>query len=99
MMNEIDLNCYVKIIEYIETQLSNEKDLIASISKLLIKLVRKLECEDNREAINNGIILATSYIRNPSAHQYNNIGTTSKDLNLNSKEQMLSLLREELLPN
>jgi hypothetical protein len=49
--------------------------------------------------INNGIILATSYIRNPSANQYNNIGTKSKDLKVKDKEEMLTSLREELLLN
>ena len=99
MMNELDVNCYVRILEYIETQLSNGRDLMASISKLLIKLVRKLECGTNQESINNGIELATSFIRHPSAHHYNTIGTKSKDLDVNDKEQMLSFLREEVLPN
>lgn len=99
MMNEFDINFYVKIIEFIETQLSNGKDLTAVISKTFIKLVKRLECENNREFIGNGIVLTTSYIRNPSAHQYNNIGIKSKDLELNDKEEMLSFLRGELLPN
>lgn len=99
MMNELDINWYVKIIEFIETQLSNGKDPLALISKILIKLVKRLECENNREFIGNGIVLATSYIRNPFAHQYNNIGEKSKDLKLTEKEEMLSLLRGELLPN
>ncbi len=89
----------MKIIEFIETQLSNGKDLTTLISKILIKLVKRFECENSREFISNGIILATSYIRNPSAHQYNTIGEKSKDLKLNDKEEMLSLLSGELLPN
>lgn len=99
MMNKLDINYYVKLIEFIETELSNGKDLTAIISKILIKLVKRLDCENSREFIGNGIIFATSYIRNPSAHQYNTIGEKSKDLRLNDKEEMLSFLRGALLSN
>ncbi|MFW9881357.1 MAG: hypothetical protein ACFFG0_50480 [Candidatus Thorarchaeota archaeon] len=99
MMNELDIKCSMRLIEFIEKRLSNGKDLTTVISKLLINLVRRLGYENGRDFTRNGIILATSYLRNPSAYQYNNIGVESKELKLNDKEEMLSLLRAELLPN
>ncbi len=98
-MEHLDVNCYKKIIEYIESRSLNRKSIIISVSQILLKLMKILETKEDREIVKNGIILAISYFTSLPAYEYSNIGEEYNRLPEDKKQIALRNLKNEFLPN
>lgn len=98
-MDQLDVNCYMKIIDYIESRSLNRKSMIISVSQILLKLMKILETKEEKEIVKNGIILANSYLITLPAYKYNNIGEEYNRLPEEHKQIALKNLKNEFLSN
>ena len=94
-----DVECYFKIIEYIESRNPNQEVILKLVSKVLIKLMEILKRTQNKELIRNGILLTLSYLDNSPPHAYHCIEENCINRITGDKTEFSSLLRDEFLPN
>ena len=99
IMENLDVNCYLKIIEYFESGYYNCKEIIILVCKILLKLMKLLESGIDKEIITNSIILAISYLQGLAPDSYNNIGEDCKSLLDTKKKKAISQLKVEFIPN
>ena len=69
-----DIECYLKIIEYIESKNPDQELILKLVSKVLVKLMESLKHGQDKEIIKNGMLLALSYLDNSPPHVYHCIG-------------------------
>ncbi len=98
-MDHFDVNCYMKIIEYIESRSLNRKSIIISVSQILLKLMKILDTKEDREIVKNGILLVISYFTALPPYEYSKIGEEFDQLSEKDKQIALRNLKNEFLPN
>ena len=94
-----DIECYLKIIEYIESKNPDQELILKLVSQVLVKLMESLKHGRDKDIIKNGMLLALSYLDNSPPHAYHCIGENCINRSTGDKRELNSLLRDEFLPN
>ncbi len=97
--DDLELNCYLDIIEYFkENQINNEEREIWK-NHSLIELMRFFDRTRNRELVSNAIILMLSLGEDKPIDIYSDRGVNIDQIADNDKKLLIKKLKDEFLPN
>ncbi len=95
--DELELKYYTKIIDFFKTQPSNRESIEIWKSKSFIELMKVLERTQNKELVQNAIIIIISLFEQLPPDLYNNRGINAKFINKKDKKPYLSVLKSEFI--
>lgn len=95
--NDLELDCYTKILKFFKRQPSNKEVVEIWKNKAFIQLMRVLERTKNKELIQNAIIIIISLFEQLPPDLYNNRGINANLIKKKEKEAFLSVLKSEFI--
>jgi len=95
--DEFELEYYTKIINFFKNQPSNKESVEIWKTKSFIELMKVLERTQNKELVQNAIILIISLFEQLPPDLYNNRGKNVNFINKKDKKSYLSVLKAEFL--
>ncbi|MFX0082753.1 MAG: hypothetical protein ACFE94_13465 [Candidatus Hodarchaeota archaeon] len=96
---DFELDCYLKILEYFQTEkVSKEKTEIWK-DHSLIELMKLLDKKKNRVLVTNALILMLSLFEDIPPDIYNNRGVDINLISIEERKSLIADLKEEFLPN
>ena len=96
---EIELDCYLKIINYFQTKQDRREEIEIWKSKSIITLMKLLIRTQNRTLVTNALILILSLSEDVPPDTYNNRGVSFNRISEKDKQTLIEDLKEEFLPN
>ncbi len=97
--DDLELDCYLKILDYFQEDKINKENTEIWKSRSFIELMKLLEEKKNRDLVTNAIILILSLFDDIPPDTYNNRGVDIKRISLEDKKSLIAGLEEEFLPN
>ena len=97
--NELELDLYLKIIDYSQKEKSTREEFEIWKNKSIIELMNYLKRSQNRTFVANALILILSLFEDYPPDIYNNRGTSTNRISEKDKEFLIEDLKEEFLPN
>ncbi len=95
-MDDFDINCYIKIVEYLESGPYSRREITILVSKTLLTLMKLTKERKSKEVIANGINLAISYLNISFPQTYNSVGVDITHLDEVDKHSILIQLKDSL---
>ena len=99
---EVELDYYIKIVEFFQSNNLDRNTIEIWRSKSLIELMKVLKRTKNKEFVKNALIFIISLFEHIPPDLYSNRGINAEILNKKDKETYLSILKTEFiddLPN
>ncbi|MFX1418243.1 MAG: hypothetical protein ACFE9N_04900 [Promethearchaeota archaeon] len=96
---DLELDCYLKIINYFQKEKSNREEAEIWKNKSIIELMNLLERTRNRTLVTNALILLLSLFENIPPDTFNNRGININRISKNDKKPLIENLKNEFLPN
>ncbi|MFX0028130.1 MAG: hypothetical protein ACFE8B_02895 [Candidatus Hermodarchaeota archaeon] len=96
---EFELDCYLKIIEYFQTEKVSREETEIWKSQSLIEIMKLLDKAKNRALVTNALILMLTLFEDIPPDTYNNRGVNINRISRKDRESLIGDLREEFLPN
>jgi len=95
--NEKELNYYLEIIEFFQTQTQDSEFIELWKDKSLMELMKVLKRTKNKLLIRNSLILLITLFEHLPPDLFNNKGVNAKILNKEDKKSLKSILRTEFI--
>lgn len=95
--NNLEMDFYTRIINFFKNQPSTKDTIEIWKNKSLIELMKVFERTQNKEFIQNAIIILISLFEQMPPDLYNNRGINTKLINEKEKKAYLHLLKSEFL--
>lgn len=96
---DFELDCYLKILEYFQTEKVNREETEIWKDQSLIELMRLLDKKKNRVLVTNALILMQTLFEDIPPDIYNNRGVDINRISLRDRKSLIANLKEEFLPN
>jgi len=96
---DFELDCYLKILEYFQTENVNRERTEIWKDHSLIELMKLLDKKKNRVLVTNSIILMLSLFEDIPPDTYNNRGVNINLISVKDRKALIADLKEEFLPN
>ncbi|MFX1344560.1 MAG: hypothetical protein ACFFBC_01430 [Promethearchaeota archaeon] len=96
---DFELDCYLKILEYFQTEKVNREQTEIWKDHSLIELMKLLDKKKNRVLVTNALILMLSLFEDIPPDIYNNRGVDINLISRRDRESLIADLKEEFLPN
>ena len=96
---DFELDCYLKILEYFQTEKVNREETEIWKDQSLIELMRLLDKKKNRVLVTNALILMVTLFEDIPPDMYNNRGVDINRISLRDRKSLIADLKEEFLPN
>lgn len=96
---DFELDCYLEILEYFQTEKIDRKKTEIWKDQSLIELMKLLDKKKNRVLVTNALILMVSLFENIPPDTYNNRGVDINRISVRDRKALIANLKEEFLPN
>ncbi|KKN67262.1 hypothetical protein LCGC14_0463520 [marine sediment metagenome] len=96
---DCELDYYLKIIENFQDVSVNQEKTVILKSYFLIKMMKLLDYEKNRDFVTNAIIVMLSLAEDLPPDNYNNLGIDVKSISVEERKFLMKNLKEEFSPN
>ncbi|KKK41132.1 MAG: hypothetical protein Lokiarch_45760 [Candidatus Lokiarchaeum sp. GC14_75] len=96
---DCELDYYLKIIENFKNVSVNQQKTVILKSYFLIKMMKLLDYEKNRDFVTNAIIVMLSLAEDLPPDNYNNLGIDVKSISVEERKFLMKNLKEEFSPN
>ena len=96
---DFELDCYLKIIDYFQSEKASREETEIWKDHSLIELMKLLDKAKNRHLVTNALILMVTLFEDIPPDTYNNRGVNINRISRKDRKSLIANLIEEFLPN
>ncbi|MFX1311495.1 MAG: hypothetical protein ACFFHD_02640 [Promethearchaeota archaeon] len=97
--DEVELDCYLKIINFFQNEEINKDEKEIWKSQSLIELMKFLDYSHNKKFVANAIVLILSLFEDTTPDMYDNRGVDINQIPDKDRRSLITELKNEFLPN